>query len=158
MEHRFSDLKTFSVDPHHQREILSIPQPYWNHNSGIPVFGPDGHLYLSTGDGGNANDPHDHRKTLSLLGKVLRIDVDSQVWCLPYGIPSDNPFVGNPDTGKKFGLMDCVIHGDCIGILIIEDCFAQMSDSIYGKRLISLRRGELRMEYPGGELPIPWES
>ena len=40
VEHKFSDLKTFSVDPHHQREILSIPQPYWNHNSGIPCFGP----------------------------------------------------------------------------------------------------------------------
>ncbi|MEC7801493.1 MAG: PQQ-dependent sugar dehydrogenase [Verrucomicrobiota bacterium] len=97
VERKFSDLKSFSVDQKYQREILSILQPYWNHNSGIPVFGPDGFLYLSTGDGGSANDPHNHsQNTFSLLGKVLRIDVDSQVGSLPYKIPADNPFVGKP--------------------------------------------------------------
>ena len=97
VERRIDDLGKLSVDPSRARVLLEISQPYWNHNSGIPVFGPDGFLYLSTGDGGNANDPHDFgQNTFSLLGKVLRIDVNSKFGDLKYGIPKDNPFVGKP--------------------------------------------------------------
>lgn len=96
-ERRVVDIKSFSLDTSYQREVISIPQPYWNHNSGIPCFGPDGYLYLSTGDGGKANDPHDHsQNTFSLLGKILRIDVDSKSGDLAYGIPAGNPFFETP--------------------------------------------------------------
>ena len=80
------------ADPSSELKILTIYQPYRNHNGGELVFGPDGYLYIGTGDGGSGGDPHDisqHKDTL--LGKMLRIDVDNGT---PYAIPNSNPFKG----------------------------------------------------------------
>ncbi len=84
-------------DTSSERVLLQIAQPFWNHDSGQMVFGPDGYLYLSTGDGGKGNDPLMTSQNLfSLLGKILRIDVDNKSGDLAYGIPKDNPFTGKP--------------------------------------------------------------
>jgi glucose/arabinose dehydrogenase len=73
--------------------IGPIPQPYSNHNGGCIVFGPDGYLYYGLGDGGNGGDPGNRAQNLDqLLGKVLRIDIDSTTEA--YAIPPDNPFAG----------------------------------------------------------------
>jgi glucose/arabinose dehydrogenase len=79
------------ADPSTGRTILTIPQPFGNHNAGHLAFGPDGYLYIATGDGGSGGDPQNLAQNLSThLGKVLRIDVDSAE---PYAIPPDNPFL-----------------------------------------------------------------
>jgi len=81
-------------DPASEQVILEVPQPFWNHNGGTVLFGPDGMLYLSIGDGGAAGDPRNFGQDLSsLLGSVIRIDVDRTDEGKAYAIPSDNPFV-----------------------------------------------------------------
>ncbi len=85
-----------AADPASETIILQITQPYENHNGGQIVFGPDGFLYIAMGDGGSGGDPlgnGQNRKVL--LGKILRIDVDHPSGGNAYGIPADNPFVGN---------------------------------------------------------------
>lgn len=72
--------------------LMTIAQPFSNHNGGTLKFGPDGYLYIGMGDGGDGGDPGDRAQNINEnLGKMLRIDVDS---ASPYGIPPTNPFVG----------------------------------------------------------------
>lgn len=85
------------ADPESGRILLTIPKPYINHNGGQLQFGPDGYLYVSVGDGGSAGGPSCFsQRSDSLLGKLLRIDVDANVEAPPYhGIPAGNPFPGS---------------------------------------------------------------
>ncbi len=82
------------ADPASGIILLTIPHPdFANHNGGQLQFGPDGYLYIGTGDGGSAGDPNNHAQDLTqLLGKILRIDVDHGS---PYAIPASNPFFGS---------------------------------------------------------------
>ena len=85
--------------------LLTVQQPFSNHNGGQLQFGPDGYLYIGLGDGGSAGDPGDRAQSLNtLLGKILRIDVDQGS---PYSVPANNPFVGTPGARPEiwaFGL------------------------------------------------------
>jgi glucose/arabinose dehydrogenase len=83
------------ADPASGRTLISVPDPAANHNGGALAFGPDGYLYISMGDGGGQNDQYQNGQNLnSLLGKLLRIDVDGTPAAGPlYAIPPSNPFV-----------------------------------------------------------------
>jgi mRNA-degrading endonuclease toxin of MazEF toxin-antitoxin module len=83
--------------------ILTIPQPFANHNGGMIAFGPDGFLYIGMGDGGSANDPGNRAQNINeLLGKMLRIDIDQPDGQTPYSSPPANPFVGLPGRDEIF--------------------------------------------------------
>jgi glucose/arabinose dehydrogenase len=86
-----------SADPASEIVLLEVAQPYSNHNGGQIRFGPDGYLWISLGDGGSGGDPlGTGQDPTTLLGSILRIDPDTTQGGLHYGIPPDNPFVGNP--------------------------------------------------------------
>jgi glucose/arabinose dehydrogenase len=83
-----------TADPSSERVLLRVSQPFANHNGGGLAFGPDGYLYIGTGDGGDGGDPQENGQRLdTLLGKLLRIDVDAASGGRPYAIPSGNPFL-----------------------------------------------------------------
>jgi hypothetical protein len=99
---RFTRNTTSTADPNSELVLLTIPQPFSNHNAGDMHFGPDDdYLYIATGDGGSGGDPLNNSQDLSnLLGKILRIDVDNTTANpnLNYAIPNDNPFVGDSNA------------------------------------------------------------
>jgi uncharacterized repeat protein (TIGR03806 family) len=86
-----------TLDPNSERVLLTVDKPSDNHNGGQLNFDADGFLYLGLGDGGGGGDPQENAQNpMRLLGKMLRIDVDSQPGGQPYGLPADNMFPGNP--------------------------------------------------------------
>ncbi|MGH8528701.1 MAG: PQQ-dependent sugar dehydrogenase [Nevskiales bacterium] len=98
---RFLAPTATAADAASEQMLLEFPQPFANHNGGVLTFGPDGMLYVGSGDGGSANDPQNNAQTLSnLLGKILRLTPGG-------GIPADNPFVANASARGEiwaFGL------------------------------------------------------
>ena len=112
-----SEFKVSSADPDRadlgsERILLEVPQPFGNHKGGQISFGPDGFLYIALGDGGLGNDPFGSgQNSATLLAKMLRIDVNTRSTIglpqerrtLPYGIPKDNPWAGEPDLWGQLG-------------------------------------------------------
>lgn len=98
---RFSVNPTDSnlADPNSEVVLLTFTQPYSNHNGGNMMFGKDGYLYISQGDGGSSNDPNGYAQNKnSFLGKMLRIDVTGQA---TYAVPPTNPFVGQSNVKEE---------------------------------------------------------
>ncbi len=88
-----------SANPSSELVLLEVREPWGNHNGGTVLFGPDGFLYVGIGDGGAANDPYSNGQNKNtLLGSVIRIDVNHATKQTPYSIPPDNPLVGEDGT------------------------------------------------------------
>ena len=96
-EYRASSTNPNVVATSTARHIIKIGQPYDNHNGGMLAFGPDGYLYIGMGDGGSGGDPGNRAQRVdSLLGKMLRIGINSSTSTKNYRTPSTNPYVGKP--------------------------------------------------------------
>lgn len=107
VEYQVSDDNPDQADPETARGILHIPQPWANHNGGELEFGPDGYLYIGSGDGGWEGDPLKTGQYLGdLLGSLLRIDVDNPTPGVGYAIPENNPFVQDLDVIQLFGVTE----------------------------------------------------
>ena len=90
------------ADPNSEEEIIRFEKPFWNHDGGTILFGKDGYLYITHGDGGNGGDPKENGQNKStLLGKVLRIDIDKKGNGKKYAIPTDNPFVNTAGAAPE---------------------------------------------------------
>lgn len=107
---RRSVVARYEVDPDNpnralensEQVLMEIDQPYGNHNGGQISFGPDGYVYIGLGDGGSGGDPEENgQDRTTLLGSIIRIDVDNPSNGRQYGIPSDNPFAGNAEGYRE---------------------------------------------------------
>ncbi|WP_374713584.1 PQQ-dependent sugar dehydrogenase [Symbiobacterium terraclitae] len=155
-------------DPDSEEVLLTVEQPYANHNGGALLFGPDSCLYLALGDGGSAGDPENRAQNLeSLLGKILRLDVSQPG---PYRVPPDNPFVGREGRDEiwAYGLRNPWrisfdrATGDLyiadVGQNAIEEVNFQPADSRggenYGWRVWEGSRRYAQGEAPGAVFPV----
>jgi glucose/arabinose dehydrogenase len=119
-EFKVSATNPDQADMASERILFEVQQPFANHKGGELAFGPDGYLYLGLGDGGNGGDPLGNgQSTSTLLAKILRIDVNKRATAgsgqrkheLQYGIPSDNPFAGEPDMGDRGARKEIYAYG-----------------------------------------------
>jgi glucose/arabinose dehydrogenase len=102
VEYRRSSAADHLANRFSAREVITIPQPTTKHHGGMLLFGPGGHLYVGSGDGGPSGDPDGSAQNpASLLGKILRIDPEP-AGGRPYSIPRDNPFVGRPGRDEVY--------------------------------------------------------
>ena len=102
VRYRLSDDSPDQLDPDSGEVVITVEQPARNHNGGMLAFGPDSYFYIALGDGGRQGDPEGHGQDLStLLGSILRIDVDSEPISGGYVIPEDNPFVTVEGAAKE---------------------------------------------------------
>lgn len=120
------------ADPNSEKIILNIPKPFDINNGGSIHFGPDGYLWIATGDGGSADDVENNAQNInSLLGKILRIDINSDS---PYNIPADNPFVGTDGADEvwAYGLRNAAKFSFDLtgGNIIIADMGQNMAEEI----------------------------
>ena len=103
---RFRSADGRTLDPASEQVLLTVDQPFENHDGGNLAFGPDGMLYLGLGDGGSGGDPLDNAQNPNtLLGKVIRIDVRGTG--ASYAVPPDNPHAGNPPCTAGTGTQAC---------------------------------------------------
>ncbi len=105
--YKTSDNTNTLGDPNSERILLTIAQPFSNHNGGMIEFGPDGNLYIGMGDGGSGNDPFNNAQNINvLLGKFLRItpDISGNNNNPAYTIPADNPFVGRDGADEIYAV------------------------------------------------------
>lgn len=99
---RVSKTDPNKADPASEEQLIRFEKPYGNHDGGTVAFGPDGYLYVTHGDGGAGGDPQGNGQKLStLLGKILRIDVDKKANGKKYAIPADNPFVKQSNVAPE---------------------------------------------------------
>jgi glucose/arabinose dehydrogenase len=132
------------VDMNSERVIMQVDLPYLNHNGGQIWFGPDGYLYVPTGDGGRADDTgNGHTPNIGNaqdltkpLGKILRIDVNSASGGKPYGIPFDNPFLGNKSAQPEiyaYGLRNPAFASfdPQSGLMFVGNAGQDLFESIY---------------------------
>jgi glucose/arabinose dehydrogenase len=92
----------YVAEPASEVVLMTYKQPYSNHNGGKIAFGKDGYLYISAGDGGSGGDPKNNSQNCKeLLGKIMRIDVNTKSGNLNYGIPADNPYKGNKEGFRE---------------------------------------------------------
>ncbi len=97
--YRVSESDPNRADPESEERLLEVEQPFGNHNGGSIEFGPDGMLYVALGDGGRRDDPFGNGQNLeTLLGSILRIDVEHKQAGKNYAVPRDNPFVGRGEN------------------------------------------------------------
>jgi glucose/arabinose dehydrogenase len=90
------------ADPASEQIVMRIKQPFWNHNGGTIIFGPDGYLYYALGDGGAGGDPQQNGQNLgNVFGKILRIDIDRARGNARYAIPNDNPFANRANARSE---------------------------------------------------------